>query len=149
MRARLPLVLTALNLANHVELFSAELRPLTQQSSPLGDYGKSFFPKQKNQDKPEVTDTHMGVVLVVKLCLLENAKSSGWQQSAIHLEIESRRIPFPSITEQKCQNGQTQTIISPWRHLWNLNSVARTFTTTFTTPPQDRSQHSPLPPGRG
>lgn len=37
-----PLALTALNLANRVELFSAELRPLAQQSSPLGDYSKSF-----------------------------------------------------------------------------------------------------------
>lgn len=36
------LVLTALNLANCVELFSSELRPLTQRSSRLGDYSKSF-----------------------------------------------------------------------------------------------------------
>lgn len=37
-----PLVLTALKLANRVELFTAELRPLAQQSPPLGDYSKSF-----------------------------------------------------------------------------------------------------------
>ncbi|CAG07337.1 unnamed protein product [Tetraodon nigroviridis] len=36
-----PLVLTALKLANCVELFAAELRPFAQQRSPFGDYSKS------------------------------------------------------------------------------------------------------------
>lgn len=83
-------MLTALNLANHVELFCAELRPLTQQSSPLGDYSKSF-PETKelgqNLKSQTHTDTHTSIRLVAMLCILENAESSGWQHSAINLEI--------------------------------------------------------------
>lgn len=36
-----PLVLTALKLANRVELFAAKLRPFAQQRSPFRDYSKS------------------------------------------------------------------------------------------------------------
>lgn len=63
-----PLMLTALNLANHVELFCAELRPLTQQSSPLGDYSKSF-PETKELGQNLKSHTHTQVLDLLQCCV--------------------------------------------------------------------------------
>ena len=122
-----PLALTALNLANRVELFSGELRPLAQQSSPYGDYSKSF-PETKELGKTwshTHVDTFMHALLVAELCLLENARSGGWRLSCRQFGNFTREDNFPRLREQKCReiNKDTYcglTLELDWLNLKNV-----------------------------
>lgn len=95
-----PLVLTALKLANLMELFAAELRPFAQQRSPFGDYSKSF-PRSEGIRRSAAHRKATSFTRVRETHLSEKR----WQRQASR---SHQRFGNPSPEEKCLKNPQDQ-----------------------------------------